>query len=275
VTALLWSVRRELWEHRWLWRVPLVIGAIVISVFTGLALVQQMVGSGDAQAASRLLESRLSATFDLASRMLLMTGTIVAFVYCAEALNGERRDRAILFWKSWPVGDATAVAAKAMVALIVVPVMTVALLVAAQAIAWIVVRSRSVGLHAPLASPFRGALEVFAATLWVAPFHAWIMVVSAWARRAVLLLALLPVLLVAIVEVMFGGAADIGHAIFYRGVGRHWPTKLDLDSVSRGVMVARPAPELLRSPSLWVGLLLAVLLFALVARLRRRMMVQS
>src|SRR5215213_412573 len=40
MNLILWSVRRELWEHRWLWSVPLAVGAIVISVFAGVALAQ-------------------------------------------------------------------------------------------------------------------------------------------------------------------------------------------------------------------------------------------
>jgi ABC-2 type transport system permease protein len=265
MSAMLWSVRRELWEHRWLWSVPLVIGAVVVMVFTGVAVMQLVTFGSSANA------SRLSGMFDLVSRMLLITGTVVAYVYCAEALHGERRDRAILFWKTWPVGDGTAVAAKAMVAMIVVPAVILALLIAAQAIARVVLSAKGIELHAPLANPVAATLEVIAATLWIAPVYAWIMVVSAWARRAVLLLAFLPMMLLGVLEPMLGGGATIGHALFRRGVGRHFPTQLSADSVSGGPMSWTPAPELLRSPNLWLGVVLAVLLLALVTTLRRRM----
>jgi ABC-2 type transport system permease protein len=275
MNPMLWSVRRELWEHRWLWVVPLLIGAIVVTVFTGVAVRHlASVGAG-ADAELRVLAAGLSGIFDLASRMLLMTGTIVAYVYCAEALHGERRDRAILFWRSWPVGDGTAVAAKAMVALAVVPAVTLALIIAAQVIARAVLTGKGIELHAPMASPVAATLEVIGAALWTAPVYAWIMVVSAWARRAVLLLAFLPALLVAVVEAMSRGDHSVGRALFRRGVGRHWPGKSSLDSALGGGMSATPAPELLRSPALWAGVVLAVLLLAVVARLRRRMMTLS
>jgi ABC-2 type transport system permease protein len=260
VNALLWSVRRELWEHRWLWSVPLIVGVLVVAVFTGVAFFQ-------------VASHTASGMFDLTTRMILMTGTIVAFVYCAEALHGERRDRAILFWKTWPVGDRTAVAAKAMVPLIVVPAVTLALLFAGQLIANLILAGRGIELRAPMVSPVAATLEVIAAALWIAPVYAWIMVVSALARRAVLLLAFLPMLLATVEEVMLRGDAPIGHALFYRGVGRHWPMKLKLDSLAGGVMIKTPAPELLRSLSLWAGVAIAVLLLAVVVRLRRRMMV--
>jgi len=100
MNPLLWSIRRELWEHRWLWSVPLVVGAIVVTVFSSVAVRHLgSVGAG-ADAELRVLAAGMSGVFDLASRMILITGTIVAFVYCAEALHGERRDRAILFWKT-------------------------------------------------------------------------------------------------------------------------------------------------------------------------------
>lgn len=266
-----WSVRRELWEHRWVCGVPLLIGAIVVAVFTGVAVRHLARAGAGADTELRVLAAGLSAIFDLASRMVLMTGTIVAFVYCAEALHGERRDRAILFWKSWPVGDGTAVAAKAMVAMIVVPAVTLAVLLAAQGIAGMVLAGKGIALRAPMARPTAAALEVIGATLWIAPVYAWIMVVSAWARRAVLLLAFLPTMLLAIVEAMFRGDHSIGRALFRRGVGRHWPARASLDSALGGTMSATPAPELLRSPALWAGVLLAVLLLGVVARLRRRM----
>ena len=265
MSSVLWSVRRELWEHRWLWSVPLLIGAVVVMVFTGVAITQLETFGAAANA------SRLSGLFDLASRMLLITGTVVTYVYCAEALHGERRDRAILFWKTWPVGDGTAVAAKAMVAMLVVPGVTLALLITAELIATVVLGTKGVELHAPMASPVAAMLEVIAATLWIAPVYAWIMVVSAWARRAVLLLAFLPMMLLAILEPMLGGGSAIGHALFRRGVGRHFPTLLNADSVSGGPMAWTPAPALLRSTSIWFGVVLAVLLLALVTNLRRRM----
>jgi ABC-2 type transport system permease protein len=269
MSPLLWSVRRELWEHRWVWRVPLAVGAILTIVFVGVAGTQ-LARVGLAEADVQRLVTHHSGMFDLVSRMLLMSGTIVAFVYCAEALHGERRDRAILFWKSWPVGDGTTVAAKAMVALVVVPALTLALLLAARAVAGSVMRTHGLALHAPLANPIAATLEVVAATLWTAPVYAWIMVVSAWARRAVLLLAFLPALLAGIVEAMLRVNGPVGHALFWRSVGRHWPVTLNLNAPLGGMLVATPAPELLRAPALWAGVVVAVLLLAVVVTLRRR-----
>jgi ABC-2 type transport system permease protein len=51
----------------------------------------------------------------------------VVFFYCLGALYDERRDRSILFWKSLPVSDAMTVLSKAVTALCVAPLITIAL----------------------------------------------------------------------------------------------------------------------------------------------------
>ena len=59
--------------------------------------------------------------YDIAAMMIMFTVFIVGFFYCLDALHGERRDRSILFWKSLPVSDLTAVLSKAIVPLVILP----------------------------------------------------------------------------------------------------------------------------------------------------------
>lgn len=122
-----------------------------------------------------------------------------------------------------------------------------------------------------MADAASATLELIAATLWIAPVYAWILFVSAWARRAVLLLAFVPSLLVTMIAVMGGASSDIGNALFYRGVGRHWPLNVSVGAVSNGPMVNSPAPQLLCSPEMWIGVIVAGLLLVPVTKLRRRM----
>src|SRR5436853_1455097 len=120
MNAVQWSIRRELWEHGWIYRVPLIIGIAMIVVMAGVAEVH-VVNAGEWTAESRLLTARvLSGVFDLGSRMIIIVGTLTSYVYCSEAMHGERRERSILFWKSWPVSDGATVAAKAMVAMVLI-----------------------------------------------------------------------------------------------------------------------------------------------------------
>src|SRR5947208_9711046 len=78
----------------------------------------------------RLVPSRPRMPHDMADGVLMLTGIIVSVFYCLDALHSERRDRSILFWKSLPVADATAVLAKASIPLIVVPLLTFAITLA-------------------------------------------------------------------------------------------------------------------------------------------------
>src|SRR5207248_8070074 len=60
---------------------------------------------------------------------IMLTVIIVGVFYCVDALYGERRDRSILFWKSLPVSDGTAVLAKACIPLLILPVVAFAVIV--------------------------------------------------------------------------------------------------------------------------------------------------
>ena len=59
--------------------------------------------------------------YDIAAMMIILTAFIVGVFYCLDALYGERRDRSILFWKSLPVSDLTTVLSKAIIPLVILP----------------------------------------------------------------------------------------------------------------------------------------------------------
>src|SRR4029077_20027961 len=72
--------------------------------------------------------------YDVGARMMIFTVFIVGVFYCLDALHGERRDRSILFWKSLPVSDLTTVLSKAIVPLVILPVICFAITVCVQLI---------------------------------------------------------------------------------------------------------------------------------------------
>ena len=65
----------------------------------------------------------------------MAAGFVVGIFYALEALQSERRDRSILFWKSLPVSDVITVLSKASIPIIVLPLITFAVTVAL----WIIV----------------------------------------------------------------------------------------------------------------------------------------
>jgi ABC-2 type transport system permease protein len=126
-------VRRELWEHRILWLAPAAVALliVVLPMFGGNLNIGP---SGRPDATTPGVPPQMQPFL---STMLLtglagvlgVVACIVSLVYLLDCLFAERKDRSILFWKSLPVSDAETVLAKLGLALVVVPLLTLAMAV--------------------------------------------------------------------------------------------------------------------------------------------------
>ena len=245
MSTLYWCVRRELWENRWLYIVPLIVAAVSLLAFAaGVAHLPVRAPAGGSPVSQHLIKS----AFDFSSGVLMLTYLVVGVIYCLEALHGERRDRSILFWKSLPVSDLTTVLAKACVAILILPLITFAIIVVTQGIMLLmgsaVLLGRGVNLTAlwvsvPLPQMWLAMLYhlMTVHALYYAPFYGWMLLVSGWARRAA------------------GGPAAIPFPP--RGdMPMQAPTLANLGAF-------------LASPGLWVGLAIFALFLAAAVRLRR------
>ena len=121
-------LRREILEHKNLWRVPLIL--IVIALLFKLSL---LVGNfaTDIEIPSQLeLDSTIDSALDtvIASALNAMNTFImwvmfmVAIFYALACLFTERQDQSVLFWRSLPISDGLTVASKLIIALAVIPV---------------------------------------------------------------------------------------------------------------------------------------------------------
>src|SRR5579863_6982307 len=139
-----WSVRRELWEYRFLYLAPLgVAAAYVLAFATGLPRhVPAVVRQASALDAMQYREV-IARPYDFAGGLMMLVGILMSIFYCSDALYGERRDRSILFWKSLPVSDWTTVLAKASIPLIGIPLITFTVAVALE---WIMALLTSAAL---------------------------------------------------------------------------------------------------------------------------------
>jgi len=277
---LYWSVRRELWENRSVHLAPLGVGAffvvgLVIHAVTMPSHMPGMLGTAPGTLGSAALMYRFTAM------LLMVTAFVVGAFYCADALSGERRDRSILFWKSLPVSDLTTVLAKAGIPLVVLPLLTCAVIAAAQLILLLLstfalaVQGRSAvplwnEVHLPGLWP-RLLYAVAAATLWHAPIYGFLLMVSAWARRTAALWAVLPLLALGLLEKATMNTLHVASLVRYALIGwyraafdLHAPETIPfhpLNSLAPGRFLATPA--------LWIGLALAALFLAAAVRLRR------
>ena len=276
---LYWSVRRELWENRSIYLAPLAAAALYLLGF--------LIGTIHLPAKVRGLSGldpehyrhAIAMPYDFAAGLMMVTAMIVGAFYCLDALHGERRDRSILFWKSLPVSDVTTVLSKASIPLVVLPLITVALTAALQLIMLLVgsavlrANGMSVATYWTQLSLFQMLLGLFYHLLTVhvllhAPFYAWFLLVSAWARRAAFLWAFLPPLAIAVVEKIAFNTSYFGAMLISQVSGGSEavspPHQMPIDPG----MQLTPG-HFLASQHLWIGLAFtAAFLFAAV-RLRR------
>jgi len=280
---LYWSVRRELWENRFLYLAPLVVTAFVLlaSFVSMFGMPRRM------QTLSTLTPERqhavVVAPFSMAPAPIMLATLIVGLFYCLDALYGERRDRSILFWKSLPVSDLTTVLSKASIPLVVLPLLAFALSVVTQRLMLLQATAVLLGngtSPAPLWKEFRffqGSLVMLYGltvhALWFAPVYGWLLLVSAWARRAPFLWAVLPLLAVSAVERVAFNSSSFMRMLQYRLTGAMseafvFRPKRGAHAAIDQISQLDPGKFLTR-PGLWLGLAFAAAYFAAAVRLRR------
>jgi ABC-2 type transport system permease protein len=273
-----WSVRRELWENRFLYIVPLIVAAVILLGFAvGAAYLPHLRAGGSPPAAAHAVATPLN--FALFSIML--TYVILTVVYCLGALHNERSDRSILFWKSLPVADVTTVIAKASIPMFVLPLITFAVLVVTQGIMMLAAGAMTLGsgvggaatwMHTPLLPLWIGMLYhlLTVHALYYAPLYAWLLLVSAWARRAPILWASLPVAALLIAEKLVFNTSAFANMLLSRLGGG--PGSIEYPPPGNMPIQAPTLANLgafLASPGLWIGLAVCAALLAAAVRVRR------
>jgi ABC-2 type transport system permease protein len=274
-----WSVRRELWENRSLYiALPAVAGVALFGFLLSLIHLPQRMRTASTLSPMEQLKL-IELPFDAAAGLLMATFLLVSMYYCIEALQRERRDRSILFWKSLPVSDLTTVAAKASIPFVLLPLFAVAITAATQFIMLLVSSAVLAGSGLDVAAYWEKVsllqmsllllyhlLTVH--VLWSAPIYGWLLLVSAWARRAAFLWAVLPPLVICALEKLLFNTAHfasfLGH--FFMG-GTEALT-------APGTMPMSPMTHVtpgrfLSTPGLWIGLAVTAAFLAAAVRLRR------
>jgi ABC-2 type transport system permease protein len=280
-STFLWCVRRELWEHRAIFIAPVAVASLVLVAFLfNLRSITKMAGSLAALPADK---QALAAAmpFSIATSAIVGATFLVGIFYCLDALYGERRDRSILFWKSMPVSDLTTVASKAFIPMVVMPLVALVIALVTHVILLGVSGAalKANGLDAStlwsqlpfLQMPVAMAYSFAAHSLWLAPVFAWLLLVSAWAKKAPSLWAVLPVIGALIAEKIAIGTSHVANLIQYRFAGvmqEAFTGNAGDDPVTR---LSQLDPlRFLGSLGLWTGLIAAAAMLAGAIWLRRR-----
>jgi ABC-2 type transport system permease protein len=301
MNALPTLIRREFWEHRALWIVPLVCSGIVVLLGLSGRVLHYLPNDVEKEILSNpeiiANEQYKLAGFALVQWLFAWTQlfvmAIVLFFYLIDALYAERRDRSILFWKSLPVSDSATVVAKLLVAAAIVPLGVYLVAVVTDALfAGIFSLTASASPLAQLAIgwdmevwlrvQWLVLLGLLAAVLWYAPVAGYLLLVSAWARRNVFLWAVLPpVILLLAEEIAFDTdfvKALLGHRL--SGPWDHIGTDQRMDDIAQSIgteggvrvvdlLAAVDASPLFTSPGLWLGLAAAGVFVWGAIRIRR------
>ena len=275
-----WSVRREFWESRSLYIAPLAAAALILVGFlvSTIHLAAKMRAALALDPMQQNVAIRQPYTF--AELLLMGTFLIVALFYCLDALHGERSDRSILFWKSLPVSDLTTVLAKASIPVVILPLFTFAITVATQCIMLLLstlllwgsgVSVATLWDHVPLFQMSFGLLDHLVGFhgLWYAPIYCWLLLVSAWARRAPILWAVLPLLAIGIVEKIAFNTSYFAALLQYRFAGGAESDTFTATRVAMDPLAHLHPVQFLASPGLWIGFAVAAAFLAAAVRLRQ------
>jgi ABC-2 type transport system permease protein len=217
--TLVTLVRREFWEHRYLWIAPLATAAllVVLALFARHGHVR--IDAGDvadmAFSARQKLAVSTIAQGAVFMALELVMGFVVSF-YLIDCLYAERRDRSIYFWKSMPVSDGLTVASKVLVAMLVVPLGVWLLGAVTHVLISVVVAAYSaIGQLPPhlvawntltwLRVELLLLLGLILGVLWNAPISGYFLLVSVLARRNAVMWALgIPIVVPVLERVVLG-----------------------------------------------------------------------
>ena len=286
IKAQIALIRRELWEHRAIYVMPLVIALLVsLGSVTGQVAVSGFdhavdigilgatnLGENGRSAAITVLMISLSSTFVFAM-------WILTIFYSLDALYAERKDRSILFWRSIPSTDFETVLSKLLTALLVIPLVTFVFIVLTHLVVlmvtsvWLGARGANTWHLIWTAAPFIDnwtATLVFllALPLWLSPFVGWSLFVSAFAKRSPFLIAALPIAILPLLERMIFHTTVFAEVFFVRSVkmplfrgldnlellfqeGEHFKMVGD---ASVSLLALLDLGRFFSSPALWLGI---------------------
>jgi ABC-2 type transport system permease protein len=275
-----WSIRREFWEFRSLYLAPL--GAAALYLIGFLLGAVHLPAKMRAAMALHSMEQHdaVALPYHFAALLLMGTAIIVGIFYSLDALYGERRDRSILFWKSLPVSDLTTVLSKATIPIILLPLIAFAVTIALQSVMLLVstlvlfASGQSVVTFWSELSWFQMSSMLFFHLLgihglWYAPIYGYLVLVSAWARRAPFLWAALPPIAICFVEKIAFNTSHIANLLLYRLSGENEGAPFTLQSASMDPIHHLDLGRFLSSSGLWIGLACTAIFLVAAARLRR------
>jgi ABC-2 type transport system permease protein len=275
-----WAVQRELWENRSVFIAPVAVAGLMLFGF----LISTISLPARMRAASALSpeqqQALIAQPYLIAAGLMMLTTLAVGIFYCLDALYGERRDRSILFWKSLPLSDLETVLSKMITPVVILPLIAFGIAVMTQWLMLLVSSAVLLGSGLNVAALWRNAslFQTWPALfyhlltghgLWYAPLYGYLLLVSAWARRAPFLWAALPPLAIAAFEKIAFNTSYFGAMLLHRMFGGPGGDDFMASSLSMDPLMHFKPGQFLIRPGLWIGLAVTAAFLAAAAHLRR------
>ena len=287
-------IRRELQEHRSLYMAPAILGLIVVLIFStgqnnvsingehidAALLVASNVGAHERGAV-------ISAMLSVISVFFIVTMWILITIYSLGALYSERKDKSILFWRSLPVTDAETVISKTLTSIVIIPLITLAFIAATHVLAllamsiWVGIRGADswhlIWGAVPLFDNWGLTLmAMLGTTIWLSPYVGWFLLVSSYAKRWPFVFAVLPLIVLPLLEIKMFGSEVLAKQLLARfiEIGKYTIGMTDevyqyVSSPDKSLMSMVDVGEFLKNPSVWGGLAVCGLLITAAVYVRR------
>ncbi len=299
VSSRLALIRREFWEHRSIYITPLAVASVVTLgtlaalMFAGEFARELDIAIFGAQNVAGDFERRavLTGFFVGSSWLFLLALSILTIFYSLDCLYAERKDKSILFWRSLPVTDTETVLSKLITALVVIPAIALIAIFATHLVnlivtsIWVSVKGGDAGQLIWGSVSFfdnwvAAIVVIYAMAVWMSPLVGWFLFVSAYTKRAPILMAFMPLVIIPLLEGIFMRSSHFGQAVWgrpamipiFRGVdleeffdeSRH---RISEETVS---LLSHLSPgRFLTSIDTWLGIVVCALLVAGAIYVRR------
>lgn len=289
---------REYWENRRaIFTTPLVIMSIsMVLIIISMGLFGRAIhidGSSYTlgEVIAKMSQQETEALGEHLNRLLLASATpvMIGVWFCMtftalSSLYDERKDNSILFWKSMPVSDVQTVLSKILTVTVVIPVVAIGFVFIFQIFLLLVGSFYTIGTEYSAwdllwsstnlpALVFNEIVYVIMFSLWALPIFAWFMLASVLAKRTPLLLATIPVALLALFEGLFFHSSHLIRFVGMRLTGTHiLGENGDLTEIL-SQFSPRTSLDIIQSaaqPEFWIGLSIAIGLLYVTILLRKR-----
>lgn len=204
-TVMIALLKREVLEHKNIWRVPLILIGLAVLVKLSLTIgnlsfdidvpdIMQL-----DETVSDVKNSVVAQALNGMNFIIMITMFAVAIFYALSCLYNERQDESVLFWRSLPISDTTTIASKLIIGLVVIPLIVV---VCQALVALLFMGAQSLNY---LQNFYGSSLLVLCKILlWsLLPVVAWCMLCSSIASKNPFLLAFVAPLVLILIDKLF------------------------------------------------------------------------